>query len=239
MLPSLTRVPIGTLFIVFLFTSACAGPPPSEGITPTQVHMFAHFDRAEELHDALVMGDLERARTSANWIATHQERRVFTGESARHQEAMRAFAEQVQSSDQLPDASQAAAQMGEACGNCHRENEVEPGFLMGTVPPRGNGAKAEMALHIWASERMWEGLLGPGDQAWRSGSEALRSGWLDTQELVVDPDDRPQIRILIRQVYDLGEEAASASDSHHRAEIYGEFLNTCTECHRLTEANIG
>ena len=43
-------------------------------------------------------------------------------------------------------------------------------------PPGGSGAEAEMALHVWASERMWNGLVGPDDFAWSSGASALKTG---------------------------------------------------------------
>jgi hypothetical protein len=115
---------------------------------------------------------------------------------------------------------------------------VEPRFLIGAAPPSGSGPKAEMALHAWAEERMWEGLVGPGDQCWLSGSEAIQSGWLNTLELVTNPDDRPKIRELTRKVYDLAGDCAQAHDSDERARLYSEFLNTCVECHQLTQAKI-
>lgn len=191
-----------------------------------QAHMYAHLDRTGELHDALVRGDLDRAITPATWIATHQERQDFTGRSAYFQDAMRAFAAEVRDSNTLHDAAYAAARLGQTCGDCHRENEVEPRFLIGTaLPPTGGGAKAEMARHVWASERMWEGLVGPGDLGWNSGAEALVGGWLNTRELV-------------RQIYDLGGKARTAANSSERAELYGEFLHSCNECHLLTEVQI-
>ena len=74
--------------------------------------------------------------------------------------------------------------------------------------------------------------------AWRSGAEALESGWLDPQEVVSNPRDRTRIRELVRQVYELGLEAESTEDSEARADLYGKFLNTCNECHVLTAARI-
>lgn len=239
MFPSFGRVLTGALFILLLIVSACIGKTAREGVTPMQTHMYSHLDRAGELHDALVRGDLDRARSPATWIATHQERRDFTGKSAYFQDAMRAFAAEVGKADHLQDAAYAAGRMGQTCGDCHRENEVEPRFLIGTAPPpSGSGAKAEMARHVWASERMWEGLVGPGDQGWSSGVEALVGGWLDTQDVVSNPQDQARIRELVRQIYDLGGKARSAASSSERAELYGEFLNTCNECHLLTEAQI-
>jgi hypothetical protein len=239
MLPSLTRVSIGTLVVATLFLPTCTPQPAREGVTPTQAHMYAHFDRAGEMHDALVKGHLGEAKSAAHWIATHQEESGFSGRSVYLQDSMKAFASEVDHAGNTQEAAIAAARMGQACGDCHRENEVEPRFLIGTAPPTGSGPKAEMARHVWAEERMWEGLVGPGDRAWTTGAEALQSGWLDIQEVVLDPDDRPRIHELVKNVYDLAGQAGSATDSNERAVLYGEFLNTCAECHQLTEAKIG
>jgi mono/diheme cytochrome c family protein len=200
--------------------------------------MFAHFDRAGEVRDALVKGDLTRAKEAADWIVTHQDLGGSPASPPEIQSAMERFAAQVSVAPDLQGAATAAARMGQACGECHRANDVEPRFLVGTAPPGGSGPEAEMARHIWASERMWEGLVGPGDHAWRSGAEALRSGWLDPQQVVSNPEDRPRIRELVKQVYDLGSRAQSTTDPAARAELYGAFLTTCNECHVLTAARI-
>lgn len=240
MLPSLTRTSVGVLAVfLFLFFSACSPSPTREAVTPVQAHMYAHFDRAGEMHDALMKGKLEEAKAAAHWIGNHQERKEFSGRSVYLQDAMRAFASEVDHAPTLREATTAAARMGQACGDCHRENEVNPRFLIGTVPPSGSGPKAEMARHVWAEERMWEGLVGADDHAWISGSEALRSGWLDTQEVLLAPNDRAQVRDLVMQVYDLAGKASKADDSDQRARVFGDFLNTCAECHQLTEAKIG
>lgn len=203
-----------------------------------QAHMFAHYDRAAEVHDALVRGELTRAKRAAEWIATHQDPGELPGNRPELQSEMQGYANQVSWADELHEAAWAAAQMGRTCGDCHRVNDVSPRFLMGTAPPGGTGAQAEMARHVWAAERMWEGLIGPGDHAWSSGAEALRSGWLEPQEVMSNPEDRARVRDLVGKVYDLGIEADAATDAQARAEIYGQFLNTCNECHLLTEARI-
>jgi len=238
MKPSLSRVWGGIPPVLLFLFASCGGVSQREGVTPTQAHMYAHFDRAGEVHDAVVRGDLNRARSAAAWIATHQHPQGLPGATSEFQAAMQEYATQVSQSNHLEEATMAATQMGRTCGDCHRENGVSPRFLVGTVPPGGEGPKAEMALHVWASERMWEGLMGPGDHAWTSGARALREGWLDAQELVSDPEDRARIRELIRQVYTLGGKGESATEPQVRAELYAEFLNTCMECHRLTSARI-
>lgn len=238
MLPSLNRAPLGALLAVTLLSFACSPTPGREGVTPMQAHMYAHFDRAGELHRALLGADLAQAKEAAHWIANHEERQEYSGRSVYFHDAKRAFATEVENAPTLREAIFAASRMAQTCGDCHRENEVEPRFLIGAAPQSGSGPEAEMTLHVWAEERMWEGLVGPGDQCWTTGSEAIQSGWLNTQELVTSPDDRPRVRELTKKVYDLAGECLKAQDSEERARLYGEFLNTCVECHQLTEAKI-
>jgi hypothetical protein len=110
--------------------------------------------------------------------------------------------------------------------------------MMGAPPYLGTGVNGQMALHVWVSERMWNGLVGPDDYAWTTGASALETGWLNPRAAVVDPAAREEGLTLIHQLYDLGSQAEGESDSHARAEIYGDFLTTCIDCHELTSAII-
>lgn len=233
------RFPKVTTAMLLVLIAACAGGPEREGVTPTQAHMYAHFDRTKEIHEALVRGDIERARRGADWLATHQDVGRLPEGSYRFGVAMSTSAAQVREASDLGEAAVAAARMAGACGDCHREYRVDPRFLMGAPPPGGSGAKAEMDLHLWALERMWSGLVGPDDYAWTAGASALTRGWLSPKDVVSDPDSRETVRELVQQVYQLGTQAAAISDSHGRVEVYGEFLTTCIDCHRVTSAIIG
>ena len=231
------RFPKVTSALLLFILAACAGRAEREGVTPTQAHMYAHFDRVGEVHDALVRGDLERARVESEWLATHQDNRGLPEGSDRYTAFMKTYATQVGDAADLRDAAMAAARVAAACGDCHREYGVEPRFLRGAQPP-GGSAKAEMALHVYASERMWNGLVGPNEDAWTSGASALKTGWLSPQDVVADPSTREKVRELTQQVYQLGNRAETMSDPQAQAEIYGEFLTTCIDCHQLTGAII-
>jgi hypothetical protein len=224
--------------VLLLLLMACAGPPRREAVTSVQAHMYAHFDRAGEVHDALVRGQLDRARAAAHWLATHEEPGMLPVDSDRHIAAMISFARQASEAPGLGAAAVAAAQMGRVCGDCHRDLDVSPRFLLGTVAPEGAGPKAEMARHIWASDRMWQGLIAPDDFAWSSGARGLTLGWLNPGEVVASPGDRERLRSMIQQVYDLAAQAEAAEEPEDRAEVYGTFLTTCIDCHQLTEAII-
>lgn len=226
--------------VILLFPLfACASTPEREGVTANQAHMYAHFDRTREVHDALVRGNLEGARRGAQWLATHQDADKLPDGSEQFATLMRAKAMQVSYASELPEAAMAAAQMASACGGCHEKHSVAPRFLVGAPPPAGSGAKAEMALHVWASEQMWHGLVGLDDYAWTSGASALTKGWLSPGDVVTDQDAHERVRELVQQVYRLGTRAGTVEDPQGRAEVYGEFLTTCIDCHRLTSAIIG
>ena len=228
----------GAPFLLLLFLTACAGTLEREEVTQAQAHMYAHFDRAVEVHDALVRGNLEEAKVAADWLANHPREKWLPEGADAESAMMRRYAGRVSQATSLGPAATATAQMGQACGACHATYGVDPRFLIGTAPPEGTGPKAEMARHVWAAERMWEGLVGPQDYAWESGAAALKGGWLNPGDLVAAPQDSDRLRTLTQKVYTLGSEAEACTDAEEKAEIYGEFLTTCIDCHRMTGAII-
>ena len=82
-----------------------------------------------------------------------------------------------------------------------------------------------MVRHLWAADRMWEGLVGPSDDAWLAGSSALAGSLSLPSGNVRGPEE------LLRQVGALAGEAETATGQEARAEIYGRLLGTCSQCH--------
>lgn len=222
--------------LVPAFVAGCGGGSGPEAVTPAQAHMFAHFDRAGEVHHALLQGNLNRARAAASWIANHSDPHPLPPDCAEYQDAMEGQAARVSRAHSLEEAAAGAAHMGRFCGECHRHQGVVPRFLVGTAPPAEPGTRGEMTLNLWAAERMWEGLLAGEEYAWNSGAEALRQGWLDPRYLSGDPAHHQVLRTLVQRVYRLGARAEDVEDFEARAVLYGEFLTTCMECHRQTRS---
>ena len=233
---NLNRALSGVLCISFILLASCGGGAGRGGVTPLQAHMYAHYDRAGAVHQSLMDGDLDGARRAAEWIGTHSEIHQLPRGTEHFENAVRRFANRVSGSTEFEEAAVSAARMGGSCGDCHRSQRVEPRFLMATAPPGGDGPMAEMARHVWAADRMWVGLLGPSEAAWLEGAREFQGGWLDTQELLVDPDNRARIREMVRHIYELGARAEDAVGPEERADVYGAFLSTCADCHRLTMA---
>lgn len=238
MMLHLTRARPGALILLPVFLISCWGTPRRSDLTPMQSHMYAHFDQAGAVHHNLMNGNLQAAKKSADWIASHTEIHGLPPGTSEYDDAVRTSAWRVTEAANLHEAAVAAAFMGSSCGECHREHRVEPPFLMGTAVPRGDGPRAEMARHVWAADRMWVGLLGGSDAAWQEGARGFQGGWLDTQEVLAEPGDRVRIREMTRHIYQLAAQAETAVHAEERAEIYGEFLVTCADCHALTLAQV-
>lgn len=200
--------------------------------------MCEHFDQATEARAALVRGDMETTRRAARWLATHEETTQLPPGSEDLLAEMRMYAQRASETSDLASSAQAISQMGRVCGSCHSTYKIDPQFFLGTAAPEGHGPRAEMARHVWASERMWEGMVGPLDHAWVEGAKELREGWLDPQEVVSNPGDRAKVHEMVRNVYEIGTRAEKTSEPSERAELYGSFLTTCIDCHRLTGAVI-
>ena len=65
--------------------------------------------------------------------------------------------------------------------------------------------------------------MGPSDDAWNKGVEALGDAPL-SQEAMVPDQSREDIDKLSKMVHELGGKAGSAAKSGERARVYGELL---------------
>ena len=208
--------------------SACAVFGRAE---PTLVdHMYAHFSQVGEVQTALILGDLEAARRPAEWLAEHGRHpaAALGGEAALNR--LRAGAQEVARASTVPQATRGAASMAAACGQCH--SAVASPLTMGSraTVPEGDELGEHMVRHLWAADRMWEGLIGPSDDLWRAGSAALAEDAL----FLAGPEERgPEVDRIGRAAHQLGTDARRATDVNARAEVYGLLLATCADCHAL------
>lgn len=89
-----------------------------------------------------------------------------------------------------------------------------------------------MLDHKWATERMWEGVTGPWDNAWERGADSLAMlqifGEAMPEMVLTD-----ELRRRERELREIGEEAKTATTLDERAALYGRLVATCGECHQL------
>jgi mono/diheme cytochrome c family protein len=207
---------VATLSLVTLF--ACSKPET------TTDHMQRHFDEAGALKMAVIAGDLEASKEPAEWLANHESVQGLPGEWEPYLTGLQDAARKVAQAEDIADAAAATGEMGISCGACHLALDQGAQFAF-MAPPEQEGVTGHMLRHDWASDRMWDGLVGPSDEEWTKGVEGLGEspllgGSTEAQEFA-------------RRVHELGEQALEAPDPAARAVIYGQLIAACAGCHRV------
>jgi len=216
-------------------------PPPTDPVKPDQAkadeakgdpevkdHMKEHFSVVREIQDAILRNKLDEAKQKAEWIAEHEEPDVLESWTE-HLEVMRAAAKELQEAADVATAAKLSAKLGGECAACHQALTAIATFEFHEQPEVKEGdTKSHMAMHKWAAERLWEGLVGPSESHWTLGAEALIA---DPLTNIKEP---PEAVELAKKVHELGAKAKDASEREERIEIYGELLGTCASCHEKT-----
>jgi hypothetical protein len=124
--------------------------------------------------------------------------------------------------------------MAKICSNCHLANEVQIEFGYDQVPAEWSDTVSHMQRHQWAADRLWEGLIGPSENAWNRGMDMLVDVPLHSED-VMDEDsgdvDTAALERIAGRVHALTRQGTIASTPTARAEVYGELLGLCAECH--------
>lgn len=194
--------------------------------------MHRRFTRTMDIQTGVVLGDLERARAAGDWLTRYAGDESFPPKTDDFQTNMRGNAALIAQAPNLETVAAHAGQMAAACGSCHEALSGGPHFVVGSNPGSGGSTANHMIRHLWAVDRMWEGLVGPSEDAWRAGAEALLLGWDPTGEAVQRSGSAERARSLLDQVGRLGAEAAGASTQEARASLLGEILTVCHSCHQ-------
>lgn len=121
--------------------------------------------------------------------------------------------------------------MGAACGHCHAALAANVTFTGKSPEGEESSVLARMARHVWADERMWEGLIGPSDVAWEADVAALQEAPLHPEMLAEDRSPPAEVVRLADEVHALGQRGRTTAGTERRARLYGEFLATCDGCH--------
>jgi cytochrome c553 len=195
--------------------------------------MHRQFSRTVDIQTGVVLGDLERVRDAASWLATREEKGSFPEEVDVFQAEIRGYAALMGQDRDLATVATRTGLMAGACGRCHQAVDGGPRFVVGNGPPPGAPGAQAMIDHLWAADRMWEGLVGPSDNAWQAGARALEGAW--SRGGAADPEAVPTGSMDRQGIPDrmvsLAREALDATSQEARGEVYGEILSTCTACH--------
>jgi cytochrome c556 len=230
------RVSLGAVAgAVVLGLAGCGRPKPQEP-GPESARMAEHFVRAGQLYAAVAGGRLDSVQVRAQEILDHETGEGLPARSQRYVRELRSFTALAVRAPDVESAASAVARAGAACGACHtslRRGPMYPGGTLGPPVPSEAHVEERMRRHRWAADRMWEGLIGPSDEAWNSGAEILKDAALYTDALTRDLARYEEVTKLAWTVHEIGARADMVKDRDHRAELYGELLGTCARCHAL------
>jgi cytochrome c553 len=238
--------------VVLGFAFACGGSQPESKVVgptsdekgtdtaesqqekPLEEHMLANYQRVSSIHSAVIQGELSKVHEHARWIMNQPPSKELDGDWLPYQEALRSDAESLSKAADLGAAAIAASAMGRACGDCHDSVGINAVKAFNPAPDANDRTvRTYMQRHRWAAERLWEGLVGPSDQAWQQGAAVLVSSSRLARELKDEIVVNPAMDVMLETIHRLGEEAAATASRAARQRLYGQFLGTCANCHKL------
>ncbi len=232
-----------TRALVLLALVSCSkkpAEPAASGIEPSAVQaeggggaMHVRLLALTRARDLIVAGDLAGARDRLQQIADDAVPSMAPAAWTPHLEDLRDAAATGAETGDVAGLSKAVALGAKACGDCHGETGGGPRWVGQPVPPPGE----QMARHVWASDRMWEGLIGPSTERWEQAAAALDAEVDDSSALYAGLDlaTASQASKLHQRVHELGEAGRRASlSADDRVELYAAFVGACAECHTVT-----
>ncbi len=228
-----------------------AARPDSEPAVTSQAataHMSEYFEHVNAAQVAIIRGDLDGVREPAVWIAEHESIAGLAlpieqwssdtpeGWEA-HDPEIRAAARRMAEAQTFEEAASASSKMVEECGSCHQQVGAEPRVrelgAIGIPPSDSIATVPHMLRHQWAVHQMWIGMINPSDDAWREGAEVLADVPLEPQHLTDGAESSERVGELAERVHELGAQALESRVWTLRAEIYGELLAGCADCHKM------
>jgi len=214
------------LGFVLLFVVGCAGS------LETQARMFRHFGEAHRIQSAAIFGRLEAAREAATQLGDGAAMRGMPDRSDGYVQSLRDAAEAVENAESAGSLPYLSAQVANRCGACHATFEKGPAFGVGYVE-QTTDLGGHMAVHSWASERMWEALVSRNDEVWAAGAKALSGRPIDSHEFDSMVSDQGSAFLLSSRAHYLAKSSTQLNGWEERAGLLSRLSSTCLECHIL------
>jgi cytochrome c553 len=197
-------------------------------------HMHEHLTRIGTIKSAIIAGNLGEVREPATWLAEHETAAGLPAEFEYYVRQMRSHAHHVIEASNLTAAAESVSEMAKTCGNCHLVNDVNLEFGYDRKPREDvEDVVTHMQRHQWATDRLWEGLIGPSDTAWNRGTDMLIDAPLLPSDVTTTTDNVAEIGNIARRIHALGGIGTETKTPDARSELYAEVLGLCSSCHTL------
>ena len=206
-------------------------PPPPPAKPADTFHlsdkvalMERHYIAAIAAHDALIRGDTAAMRRHLAELSAQ----ALPANAPDSWKPLHAQMRKAATSGQQDDPSAAMAWVVNACGQCHQAFDQGPRYRKPLAPKGETQLQTDMLRHQWATERLWEGVTKPWDDAWIRGAAAMAKVNVFSQYKGVVSDALRSQEATLRR---LGVEAGHTQGLAGRARLYGSMLATCAGCH--------
>ncbi len=197
--------------------------------------MRAHFHDALLIRQAAIAGTPEQAATPAKVLALIENLDDLPPGWRDFVERMQQDARRIADTTNAAQVATAAADLAVACGLCHQKFGG-PRVSNELAPAEATTIDARMKRHLWASERLWEGLVVPSSDAWSVGAKALSNSPFPEEVLT---KGGPQARSAASALAKLIAMTPTRRAIEERASLYAELLVTCGTCHRAIRDSKG
>jgi mono/diheme cytochrome c family protein len=223
---------LATLIVVSLVV---AEDSSDEDVSAIAEHMHGHLDSVIAMKAAVISGNLAGVARPARWLGDHPRPSDLPEAWANYEEDMRSFARRAAAAQNLETAAAAVSDIGRVCGDCHIASGFVVSFGYSKPPPADlENTITQMQRHLWASARLWAGLIGPSNGAWASGASMLEGVDVNVSDITSDETLTPLVVDIVERLRFIGERSRAADDGETRSALYGEFLSQCANCHNLT-----
>ncbi len=210
-------------------TTPPAGAETARQTATVKTRMSEHFSKATEAKTAVVRAELDRARLAASSLAESEWTPHLRPDWRPYMHTMQEAARSVAHAADNGQASQGIGRIGEACASCHVA-VGGPKLAVQEPPDARSHAEFQPMLHVWAVDRMWEGLIGPSQESWRRGAAILVDAPFEPAVRIATREVPPEVTVLANRVHELGRRARMV-DVDRRGAVLGDVLTTCATCH--------
>lgn len=195
------------------------------------VRMGDHAEESGRIREALIQGDLARAKKLATKIVDRPPVEGFPAEMIARDAVMRGGASGLAEAGDLTAAASAFGVMSGQCASCHLELMVNPQRATPPEPPEAapGDVKAEMQRHAWAAEALWT--------AWVMRDDLLGARALHVLGEAADdrPADAPQAARELDAAAHALAKAFPTAQWEERGQLYGQMIVVCATCHLISE----
>ena len=190
-------------------------------------HMHENLDLVRAIEKLLIRGKLDEATALARAIAAAPDEPNL-GPWTEHATRVRDLAAALGRAPNTDEALRRETRLAAACAGCHLDTGVAPMLSATSAPPPDKPAiESRMARHQWATDRLWEAMIGGSDDPWKQGLDVLAATPLP---FGAPSDPRAKLARRLQQLADT-ERKRKTTDLADRGRAYGELLIVCATCH--------